>query len=379
MENNKQSKKITVWEPAIRVFHWAIVLSVLGCIVTSFEESALTLHIWFGQAILALFVFRLGWGFFGGPYAKFKDFIKGPKAAFHHLVLALKGVSPRYLGHNPAAGMMFMAMGLVLVALIGSGYLLLGGLEEIGPLAGKVSKEFAAQLEPKHRYLGWFLAFLSFGHIGAAIVESLHQSENLPLAMVTGEKEIRANEPLTSEKNKKGASLVFALAIAVFMGGVFTLFPLKDYNKETQKAASEIKHASWELYKEECGACHFEFSANLLPMRSWDKVMQMSELEEHFGDDASIEEEDRILILQFLVEQSIETSKSEVSFYLNQEIAADQQPIRFSETDWWKGKHKSIEEKIFKREKIGSKLNCGACHKAAQYGSYADRDIHIPH
>ncbi len=370
--------KVTVWELAIRLFHWILVMSVIGAFVTSLEEDALTLHIWFGQAIVALMLFRLGWGFIGNPYAKFKEFLKGPKAAFEYLLLVAKDQNPRYLGHNPAAGMMFLVMGVVFTFLIASGYILLGGMEEIGPLTNHVSKDLAALLEPWHKWIAYLLALLAVGHVAAALVESRHQSENLPLAMVSGVKEVRSNEPLDSEEKNKLAQAIYLVLLVGLLAGGLWVFPLEDHNLETQNAVLEKQHPGQELYTEECGACHFDFSANLLPRENWEKMMLPIELETHFSDDASLDEEDREIILKFLREGALEKSNSEVSYYLGSELSEDPNQLRFTKTHWWKGKHESITKEIFDRKKIGSKLNCGACHSKAKYGSFADRDISIP-
>ena len=44
-----------------------------------------------------------------------------------------------------------------------------------------------------------------------------------------------------------------------------------------------------EVYKKECGSCHFAYPAGLLPSNAWNKMME--NLSNHFGDDASVDEE----------------------------------------------------------------------------------------
>jgi len=51
-------------------------------------------------------------------------------------------------------------------------------------------------------------------------------------------------------------------------------------------------------YVNECGSCHTAYAPGLLPARSWRKMM--GELENHFGEDASLEEPQRLEILKHL-------------------------------------------------------------------------------
>ena len=64
-------------------------------------------------------------------------------------------------------------------------------------------------------------------------------------------------------------------------------------------------------YLKECGACHLAYQPQLLPKRSWEKIM--STLDKHFGDSATLDEATRTEILDYIVRNSAETSSSTVS------------------------------------------------------------------
>ena len=66
---------------------------------------------------------------------------------------------------------------------------------------------------------------------------------------------------------------------------IFTLFTCVLYAQEMKVS---IKPVDNDIYKKECGSCHFAYPAGLLPSGSWNKMM--SNLGDHFGDDASVDE-----------------------------------------------------------------------------------------
>ena len=81
----------------------------------------------------------------------------------------------------------------------------------------------------------------------------------------------------------------------------------------------------------------------------------MSDLENHFGDDASIDIETNKEILAFLVKNSAETSTMEASWnFLNSINNKD--IIAISKTDFWKERHKEIPKNLFKNNQIKSEF-----------------------
>jgi len=111
---------------------------------------------------------------------------------------------------------------------------------------------------------------------------------------------------------------------------------------------------------------------NLLPKHSWIKLM--SNLENHFGDDASLDEEDTKNILRFLVVNSAENSKKEASVKILNSIK-NEDIIAITQTSFWEKEHKQIPKTVFKHEKIKSKANCKACHTDIEKGLIEDENI----
>ena len=81
-------QKIRVWDLPTRVFHWLLFLGVLVALVTGEEgeEGVLSIHQLFGFLVMALLVFRLGWGLVGTRHVRFARFIRGPKTVVPYVV-----------------------------------------------------------------------------------------------------------------------------------------------------------------------------------------------------------------------------------------------------------------------------------------------------
>ena len=49
-----------------------------------------------------------------------------------------------------------------------------------------------------------------------------------------------------------------------------------------------------------------------------------------------------------------------------------------SEAGFFKFMHDEVPNSIWRRQKVGSKANCGACHPRADEGRYGEREVRIP-
>jgi hypothetical protein len=112
-----------------------------------------------------------------------------------------------------------------------------------------------------------------------------------------------------------------------------------------------------------------------MPKKSWELIM--SDLENHFGDDASLDEELNKNILAFLLKNSSETSTMENSWKFLTSIG-DKDIITISKTTYWEKRHKDLPKEIFDNEKIKSKANCKACHSDIEKGLIEDENIKNP-
>lgn len=61
----------------------------------------------------------------------------------------------------------------------------------------------------------------------------------------------------------------------------------------------DVKPVDNELYKKECASCHFGYQPGLMPTQSWEFIMK--NLANHYGTDASIDDETNKSILSYLL------------------------------------------------------------------------------
>jgi len=375
-------KKIKVWDWPTRLFHWLLVLVVSGAWISSFRESWLMEHVWFGHAVIGLLVFRIVWGWIGNGFARFREFVTGPQIVWEYAKLRWSNEAPRILGHNPLAAWMMVALLLVLLGITLTGAVTLAGEEWIGPLTQYFSLSEGRFAKSIHVWLSYALLSLITLHILAAVIDSVSHRENLIKAMISGFKRD------TPENNDDAKNLVPNNKVqSWFLSGfVLAAFALTvgislDYKSPVTQAAlteARLSRASPEhqLYMSECGSCHFGFHPSLLPHRSW--VKMMSDLENHFGEDAWLDPETTAEITVYLGRNSAENFQSEASFNLLVNVPEDEIPMRITEMTYFRSKHEDISQNTFKLKSVRSVLNCGACHAYAEFGSFEDAHIRIP-
>lgn len=100
----------------------------------------------------------------------------------------------------------------------------------------------------------------------------------------------------------------------------------------------------------------------------------MNDLENHFGDDASLDEQTHQTILAFLVKNSAESSTKEASLSFLNSIG-NKDIIAMTHTSFWKLAHQEVPTTLFSHEKIKSKANCKACHSDVEKGLIEDDKI----
>lgn len=169
------SATVRVWDPLVRVFHWCLVASFAIAWLSS--EDGRSLHQWAGYAAASLIALRLIWGIAGSRYARFGQFVRTPRSVAGYLIDILKGREARYLGHNPAGGLMIMALITVM-----AGLCLTGWLYTTDAFWG------VDWVEETHEALANILLALVGLHVAGVVIASLRHRENLVRAMFTGRK-----------------------------------------------------------------------------------------------------------------------------------------------------------------------------------------------
>lgn len=130
-------------------------------------------------------------------------------------------------------------------------------------------------------------------------------------------------------------------------------------------------------YQSECSACHFAYQPGFLPERSWVKIM--GSLDDHFGDNASLDEASRTSIENYLRGHAADRMPNRFSRSFMRSIREDATPMRISETAYFERKHDEVPARMVKdNPKVRSFSNCAACHTGADKGSFDEDYVRIP-
>lgn len=110
----------------------------------------------------------------------------------------------------------------------------------------------------------------------------------------------------------------------------------------------------------ECGACHMAYPPQLLPARSWHKLL--ATLDAHFGEVASLPEPTRSAIESILVENAADSPQNGDRWVMRG-VPTGATPLRVTDMPFWNAIHGEIPEQVYLRPNIRHKGNCLACHQ----------------
>jgi cytochrome b len=168
---------IRVWDPFIRAFHWGLVAAVAVAWLCADEWD--DLHVISGYVVAGALAARLIWGFVGSHYARFEQFLPTPATILVHLRGMMAGRERRFLGHNPAARAMIVALLVALAGIAVTGWLL--------------ENDAGDTVEDLHEVLANGLLLLIALHVAGVILASVQHRETLTRAMITGDKRAPAD------------------------------------------------------------------------------------------------------------------------------------------------------------------------------------------
>jgi len=368
--NLSPAPTLRVWDLPTRLYHWLQAILVTGTLVIGFfgPEWLLPLHVWIGYAIVALVVFRLVWGLFGPHHSRFASFFPTVKKLIAHIDAMVHGREQHWIGHNPLGALMVFALIFVLLGLSITGIIALGGVENWGPLAGFVDFIIGNDVRLIHYALAYGLVLLIALHIIGVFVTSRLSHTALVKSMITGNKVLPPGAKIPQPQGAlKAPALITLFASGALIGLVFYLGSLAP-------ASGFINLPPLKDYTSECGACHEVYNPSLLPRASWTALM--GNLQDHFGEDASLDEKTTKEITAYLNTYASEAWDSEVA---NQLRSVDRKkPTQITATPFWIKTHAVIPKKVFKTPPVGGPGNCQACHKDAASGRFNDAQISIP-
>jgi hypothetical protein len=129
----------------------------------------------------------------------------------------------------------------------------------------------------------------------------------------------------------------------------------------------------------ECTDCHLAYQPQMLPRRSWRKLMDG--LDDHFGEELSLDRETRDEVLGYLVDNAADSGKTSKTSKKSKKkrgrsfmkgLGREDAPIRITETPRWKKKHGELPDRVWADSRVEFKGQCETCHTEAERGRYDD-------
>lgn len=216
---------VRVWDAPTRLFHWALVICVVGLGVTSqLGGSAMVWHFRFGYGVLTLLLFRFVWGLLGGYWSRFATFLVGPSAIWRYL--RGQGRPQDSVGHNPLGSLSVVAMLLFLGLQVTTGLMSDDEIANAGPLTRFVSSAWVSNATFYHKNIGKFILLgLVVLHLCAIAFYYFRNRENLVKPMITGDKVINFSAPSARDNwsDRRRAGLIFLLCMGLVSSTVIGL------------------------------------------------------------------------------------------------------------------------------------------------------------
>jgi len=184
-----------VYDPLLRLLHWAIALSALALIATSqlaeafedgpYENTLWDLHILSGYGMTAALLARLLWGLVGPASARWRDLWH--PAVWKDSLKKLRLPSAHRVGHDPIASLAYLFAYGVMALMVVTGLGLAASEFQTGPLAAWLGNAGWVEdvMEDPHEF-GFTLLLGFIGLHMAALVFHQLRGERVAQSMVTG-------------------------------------------------------------------------------------------------------------------------------------------------------------------------------------------------
>ena len=210
-------KLIRVWDLPTRLFHWLLAVAVIGSVISvKIGGNAMEWHARFGYLALALLGFRWCWGFLGTQYARFVQFLKGPKA----ILAEIRGALPASPGHNPLGALSVVALLLAFSLQAVLGLMTSDEIAFDGPLVKHVSSDLVSIASGLHQQMEWVLIGLVALHVGAIIFHARVRRHNLVPAMIHGDQQVPSTSSAASARDDWAVRIKAAVVAAFIVAAV---------------------------------------------------------------------------------------------------------------------------------------------------------------
>lgn len=228
---------------------------------------------------------------------------------------------------------------VLVVVVVSTGAVVLGGEEQWAPALVGVGT--GVRVHDVHRLASWLLVGWIGVHAAGAL---LHWWRRAP--------------PARTEAG--AAAVALAITAPVVLGA-----------PETPAGTRADADPTW---TSECGDCHLAYPPELLPARSWSRMIDGSD--DHFGEDLALAPETRAALRDWMAPRAAEADANEHAWRIHRSVPADEAPLRITALDWWTQAHAAVPDAAFDDPDVRSRGRCQACHPDAASGAF-QADPHL--
>jgi hypothetical protein len=125
-----------------------------------------------------------------------------------------------------------------------------------------------------------------------------------------------------------------------------------------------------EAVRSECSNCHIAYQPQMLPQRSWRRLM--GGLTDHFDEETTQQ------VLSYLLDNAADRSETKGARKFLEGLRSGDDPIRITDTPRWKEKHHELPETAWSDPRIAFKGECEVCPTEAERGLYDDDGVRVP-
>ena len=209
-KDDPKNSRVLVLDVFLRLWHWAFAGLLSASLATELigDLTLMGLHMVFGYIVIGLVLFRCGWFFLGGAYARWRYYKPSLRLTLEHF----RGTS--YSTPHTAPGvLMAISFLAVVVAQIITGLFTTDDIINSGPLTEYAGASLVSDMTWLHNRIFWVIIGLIGVHVCAHLLYLYRRNSDV-YAMFTGRK--HADLPPTSASTTSGIGILLASALTVW-------------------------------------------------------------------------------------------------------------------------------------------------------------------
>jgi cytochrome b len=192
--NDANVSLVRVWEWPLRVWHWLFAATVAGSLITGLSGDIgwMDWHLRFGFVAAGLLLFRLFWGFLGGPYSRWRTYWTTPGRVIGYFRRAADHAQPTpAAAHTPPGVLLIWLFMLAVLTQTVTGLFTTDDIFIEGPMVRHASGDLVSTMGWLHHRVYYLVLFAIGMHLLAHLYYGVRR-DPLPLSMLTGKKRLPA-------------------------------------------------------------------------------------------------------------------------------------------------------------------------------------------